>query len=133
MNRPHLLAIDDDPNRYDGLRRILGERVALSVACCPACVNQLLPGVDAVLLDHDISGEPCSCGQWSVEEWTRAYVPLITQSGLPVIVTSASDPANRAWLTRALKDAGVRVVQHSANEIQPEHHWIGLLWAWGVL
>ena len=133
MNRPHILAIDDDSDRYDGLRRILGDRVDLRVVCYPSCVSYSLMWADAILLDNDINGEVCACSEWSIEESTRGYVARIVQSGLPVIVTSTSDPENRAWLTRALKDAGTRVVQHSANEIQPEHHWIGLLWAWGVL
>jgi hypothetical protein len=57
----YILAIDDDPERYTDLRRILGAREAAGrevpafrIATCPACVVELLPGAGAVLLDYDL-------------------------------------------------------------------------------
>ena len=63
----YILAIDDDPGRYDELRRLLEDRqggvpVVLRVACCSACVAAHLPRAVAVLLDHDLSADPCTCG-----------------------------------------------------------------------
>jgi len=138
LDRPYILAIDDDPGRYDELRRLLEDRqggahVGLVVACCPACVAAHLPGAVAVLLDHDLSTDPCTCGEWADTDDSRGYLPAVAAVGVPVIVTSASKPENRAWLTTRLHAAGVTVRQHSANEIQPEWHWIGWLWTRGVL
>lgn len=51
-----ILAIDDDPFRYDGLKRMLAPRgIEVRAACCAACVNDaVLRGVKAVLLDHSV-------------------------------------------------------------------------------
>lgn len=133
VTRPFILAIDDDPGRYDGLRQMLGDRVRLEVVSCRGCVSRLLPECDAVLLDHDLCAEACTCGGWPDRESTREDTPAIAVCGVPVIVTSCSAHENRRWLTETLREHNVRVVQHSANEIQPEYHWIGWLWRQGVL
>lgn len=130
---PLILAIDDDPGRYDELQRITYGRVRIYVACCEQCVAERLPECAAVLLDHDITGEPCTCGEWSTTDDTRPHLPAIAARGVPVIVTSCSDPDNRRALTAALLRGGGHVLQHSANEIQPEMHWLGWLWLQGVL
>lgn len=142
MIRPILLAIDDDPGRYDYLRVLLGEReqagkvpIRLVVAACRACVERHLPEALAVLLDYDLdSGELCTaCGGWVDVDKGSAYVDDLDGSGLPVIVTSASHPANRHALVVALRDVGVRVDLLSAIDYGCETRWLGRLWAWGVL
>ena len=133
VTRPFILAIDDDPGRYDGLRQMLGDRVRLEVSSCDQCVLDDLAVADAVLLDHDLCAESCTCGDWPTAESTRHLVPHIVDRGVPVIVTSCSAHENRRWLTETLRTHNVQVVQHSANEIQPEYHWIGWLWRQGVL
>lgn len=131
--KPFILAIDDDPGRYDGLRQMLGDRVRLEVSSCDQCVLDELGDADAVLLDHDLCADACTCGDWPVVESTRHLVPYIVDRGVPVIVTSCSAHENRQWLTARLVEVGVRVVQHSAMEMQPEYFWIGWLWRVGVL
>lgn len=136
-----ILAIDDDPGRYDHLIRLLGDRANVSVVACPRCVVSGLVGADAVLLDHDLNGRdqawarvPCAgCGLAYVEKTTRRMVEHIARRDVPVIVTSASAPENRRWLMRALTAGGVRAWECSAVETDPELRWIGRLWAWGVL
>lgn len=131
-----LLAIDDDPGRYDYLRCLLAPRgVELVVASCADCIAGALPRAAAVLLDYDLDGEdPCDCcGGWPQHAKGLAYVPAIVAVGLPVLVTSASCPANRTALVKALREGGARVEQISAADVLPELSWLGQLWAWGVL
>ena len=137
-----ILAIDDDPGRYDYLRVLLGEReragqppVRLVIATCRACVERHLPESAAVLLDYDLdSGELCAaCGGWCDVDKGTGYVNDLGGSGLPVIVTSASHPENRHKLASALSDVGVRVELMSALDYGCEARWLGRLWAWGVL
>ena len=140
-----LLAIDDDTDRYDGLRRLLGERVVLDVASCRECVARLLPSAAAVLLDYDLdSGEPCSCGRplipakgpHMIPLKATDYVPQVAASGLPTVIVSASHPENVRLLRVMLSDAGQSVRLRtvlSVVETDPEIRWLGWLWAAGVL
>lgn len=130
---PFLLAIDDDPGRYDYLRLLLKQRgVDLRVVCCAPCVTEALSlGPVAVLLDHDLS-EECSCGMPTLTN-TRSYLDDIVVSGRPVVVTSCSAPHNRSFLTDYLRDRGVKVRQHSADSLGCEWAWLGMLWYAGVL
>lgn len=135
---PHILAIDDDPGRFDGLRRLIGDRVTLTIAACPACVLAALPTASAVLLDYDLdSGEPCpacfaSYGVWSDTSKGIHYAPAIRRLEVPTIVVSCSHPANVKRLVDALRPSS-RVARISAMETECELRWLGRLWAWGVL
>lgn len=133
---PRLLAIDDDPGRYDGLRRYIeGCGVDLDVACCAPCVARLLPGASAVLLDFDLDGaEACSCGL-APTRFTNGgtYVAQIAARRVPVVMTSASSSSNRRWLARQLAEHGVPYVAHSAADPDPEDRWIGALWRLGAI
>ncbi len=121
-----ILAIDDDPGRYDHLARLLSTEI--QVAACTQCVMRLLPRSTAVLLDHDLNSGYClQCGQKSDLEDSRPFVPLIQ---VPTIVTSASMMVNRKWLVDHLT---VPCAQISAISIDPELSWIGWLYLQGVL
>lgn len=128
----HLLAIDDDPHRYDYLHNLLADRgVELSVACCAACVARLLPTADAVLLDYDLdSGDLCACGAEPDQPKGSAFVDAVAH--LPVVVVSASAMVNRQALAAALRARGATYTLISALEPEPELRWLGWLWARGV-
>lgn len=134
-----ILAIDDDPFRYDGLKRMLAPRgVEVRAACCAACVNDaVLRGVKAVLLDYDLdSGDPCMCGVHPEFQKGTEWVPYVAKLAVPVIVTSASYPENVDRLVqkvRAYLPAGVPHARISAHSTMPEDGWISKLWQWGVL
>lgn len=141
-NYVELLAIDDDPGRYDYLRVLLrereeagGTRVRLVVEACRECVERHLPTASAVLLDYDLDGgDLCAaCGGWPDVSKGSGYVGILSTAGIPVIVTSASHPENRMALAAALRDAGVRVDVLSASDFGCETRWLGRLWAWGVV
>jgi len=131
-----ILAIDDDVGRYDGLRRYLGDRARLDVACCAACIDRLLPGAAAVLLDYDLdTGELCgACGGWPEQVKGSAYVAAVAAAGVPVLVVSASWPDHVASLCESLGRAGVaRHGRISALVHEPELRWLGWLWWAGAL
>lgn len=125
-----ILAIDDDPGRYDGLRVLLNDRIELKIASCKDCIAEFITKADAILLDHDLCSQECTCGEWPDIETTREYVNWINNLNIPTIVTSCSNYDNREWLIANLK---VPKRRHSAMEIQPEYHWIGWLWSQNVL
>ena len=127
-----ILAIDDDPFRYQHLDRLLAGRAVITHATCPLCVAASIPQATAILLDHDLGPSICPCGAWIDQEAnTRPFVPMIRASGLPVIVTSASSRENIRALCDAL--AGHPYTALSAVETDPELKWIGWLWTRGVL
>ena len=144
-----ILAIDDDPFRYQHFDRLLTGRVGpapllgvgtphqsstrrVTHAVCPACVAAAIPLARAILLDHDLGPSYCPCGATVDHQAnTREFVPMVRASGLPVIVTSASSRENIRALCDAL--AGHNYTQISAIEIDPELKWIGWLWTRGVL
>jgi hypothetical protein len=131
-----ILAIDDDPGRYEHLGRLLGSRadLRLVVGCCPRCVRAHLRTAAAVLLDHDLDGAAaCSCGLPQQHDDTRVYLPWVADLKLPTIVTSASSRANVRHLVQQLVQAGVPQVSISAIETDPELRWLGWLWLQGVL
>ena len=132
---PHLLAIDDDPGRYDHLAVLLSARgVSLSVACCSACVARLLPTASAVLLDYDLDGgEACGCGTMPEQANALSYVDAIAAAKVPVVVVSASALANRKALATALRESGATLTLLSASDLDPELRWLGWLWSLGVL
>lgn len=133
--RPLLLAVDDDPGRYDYLRVVLGDRVRLVVATCRACVEEHLPGAAAVLLDFDLDGaEECAgCAGWIDVANSTAYLDAVIARRVPVIVSSCSSHANRAHLARVLGAAGIEHAAIPADHLGVELEWVGRLWVWGVL
>ena len=117
-----ILAIDDDPGRYDHLRRLLEARdVELFVVACPACVSERVRYASGVLLDYDLdSGEPCagcwsSYGVWSHAAKGLHHVPALAARRVPVVVTSASYHENVSRLCAALREADV--VWHDIVEL----------------
>ena len=130
-----ILALDDDPNRYDGLRSYLaGTNASLTVVACAACLRAALPGASVVLIDYDLdSGALCAaCGGWPEQVKGIAYVDDIAARGIPAIVTSCSSPANVRRLVGELLRRGVRTAQHSAFEPECELRWLGRLVTWGI-
>lgn len=144
-----ILAIDDDPDRYDGLVQWLVRRglpsSTLVVASCSVCVLRELATASAVLLDYDLDGHEdldgwrprvCPACHENLPDRAKgiAYVPEVAASGLPVLVVSASHRANVDSMVQALRAHGAtRIARHSATETMPEPVWIAHLWAWGVL
>lgn len=132
---PHLLAIDDDPGRYDHLAALLSTRgVSLSFACCSACVTRLLPTASAVLLDYDLDGgEPCACGAVPEHANALSYVDAIADTRVPIVIVSMSAKANRRALLDALCARGLTTTLLSAADPDPELRWLGWLWSLGAL
>lgn len=132
---PHLLAIDDDPGRYDHLADLLTARgVSLSVACCSACVARLLPAASAVLLDYDLDGgEACGCRTMPERARAIVYVDAIAAAKVPVVVVSTSARPNRRALIDALVAREVYTAIFPASDPDPELRWLGWLWTRGVL
>ena len=134
-----ILAIDDDAGRYEHFGRLLGGRAEVVVACCPACVAELLPKAAAVLLDYDLdSGDVCNRCSASYDTWREYakaihYVPAVAARGVPVVVTSSSSSENIRALCAKLRAYDVRFRQHRATDPDPEVRWIGELWVMGVL
>lgn len=131
-----ILAIDDDPGRFDHLRRLLDGRgigMPLVVASCARCVAHHIPRALAVLLDHDLGPARCpACGvDVPGRENGRKYLPAIRASGLPCIVVSCSSRENVAALCDGL--AGHQYTRIAAIETDPELRWLGWLWARGVM
>lgn len=130
-----LLAIDDDPHRYEHLGRLLGPRgFAVDVLHCPACVAEAtaLHIHAAVLLDHDLFNS-CQRCQTFAKGNTRQHLDRVAAMGVPVVVTSASSAENRRALWEGLRRRGVTCVQLSALEPDCELRWLGWLWAQGAL
>jgi len=143
-----ILCIDDDTERFDGLRRWLERRPgspALVVASCSVCVLDLLPRASVVLLDYDLDGhEDCEGWRPRLCPYCREnlpdrakgieYVPEVAVSGLPVLVVSASYPDNVKRMCDKLRGYGVdELARHSATETMLGPVWVAHLWAWGVL
>ena len=130
--------LDQTPWTLHCLRRLIGDRVRLTIAACPTCVLAALPTANAVLLDYDLdSGDPCpacfaSYGLWSDTSKGIHYAPAIRRLEAPTIVVSCSYPENVSRLVEALRPSS-RVARISALEVECELRWIGRLWAWGVL
>jgi ribosomal protein S27AE len=154
-----LLAIDDDPERYADLRRLLGQREAagrpvpeLVIATCHACVADVLPRASAVFLDYDLDyfaddegirkRSPCPrCGAFVVEAGDLTDPPRFTGErhldaldtrGVPVIVASVNRHG-APLLRQALVDRGATVVQIRATDVSAVERWVSALWAWGCL
>lgn len=144
-----ILAIDDDPDRYDGLIQWFVRRglpsSTLVVASCSVCILQLLPSASAVLLDYDLDGHEdldgwrprlCPACRENLPDRKKGieYVPEVAASGLPVLVVSASRTVNVDRLCEKLRGYGVtRLARHSSTETMPEPVWVAHLWKWGVL
>ena len=135
-----ILAIDDDPTRYEALRAILAERPGsplLVVASCPACVGSYVLHARAVLLDYDLDrnrdpdtdeeqASACTCGTVAAPGHNGGvFVPLL--QGRRVIVTSAN-PGGAALLARQLGAPRIRILDMDATE-----RVVCQLWRWGVL
>lgn len=139
---PILLAIDDDPGRYDYLRVLLDYRSErgiasprLVVATCPGCVSRTLPHAAAVLLDYDLdSHDLCpNCGGYAGVSKGIEYIPALVRARLPVIVTSCSAYENRRALLDGLDAGGVPARPIPADSLGVEYAWLGHLWYWSVL
>lgn len=134
---PFILAIDDDPGRYEYLRRLVEPKgIEVVCVCCESCtLGHLRSGlVFAVLLDYDLdSGEDCGCGMPPERSKGADYLAEIARTRLPVIVSSCSAYENRRSMTCALQFADTKVTEIAANVQQPELRWIGWLWAVGAI
>jgi CheY-like chemotaxis protein len=136
-----ILAIDDDPERFDGLRTFLGRReqrgadpVRFEVATCARCVADLLPHATAILLDYDLDGcEGCvRCRRDQGAAKGTDHLDAVAALGVPVIVVSANATGGQIMFRR-LREAGARVTLIRVLETEPEIRWLGWLWSEGVL
>ena len=134
-----ILAVDDDPGRYDYLRVLLNERgddaPRFVVATCRECVESHIPHATAILLDFDLDGrEECArCNGWIDVTNATAYLDAVIARGVPVIVSSCSSNANRKHLVTQLHERGVKVAGIAADHFGVEREWLGPLWVWGVV
>lgn len=129
---PCILAIDDEPSRYFDLLKVLPVGYELKVVCCPSCVADYLPQAVAVLLDHDIEENPCSCGNWSEYDDVTPYIEDIRGARVPIIITSASAPENRYKLSSKFGgEAETPII--SVNDSHHTARWFYHLHLRGVL
>ena len=135
-----ILIIDDDPDRYDGLTRMLEDRAAkghpvpvLRITCVRSEIEAWLPFATAVLLDYDLDMGGVHHPAPEYKKST-AYLPLIlARVGVPVIVVSSNYDGGRLlnqMLAQAQKQPNTLI---RANEVCPEIQWLGWLYQHGVL
>lgn len=112
-----LLAIDDDPARYQHLSRKL-ERHGIIVACVqnPDAVEILLDSgaVFAVMLDHDMP-------EWDGQHYARE---ILSARSVPVCVSSANHAGARA-IASILSEYGTPYTIISVTETAADERWLG--------
>lgn len=133
-----ILAIDDDPDRFDGLVRMLDGRKAAGfsvpdfrVTCKKSEIDIWLPQTTAVLLDYDLDlGDT----HYPEKGWRKGsdYLPMLLAMDLPVVVCSSNYEGGK-MLNRALIQAGKKSVLLRASENDPEIRWLGWLYIHGVI
>jgi hypothetical protein len=128
-----ILAIDDDEDRYDELKRLLaGTNVELVIACCPESVKQHLSRAElrGILLDYDLD----ICCDKHKDLKGSDYISDVIQARVPVVVVSANRTGGH-WLYATLtKDATTPVYYAPASDTySPEYVWLGWLWREGAL
>lgn len=114
-----LLAIDDDPARYQYLsRRLARHEVAVAVVQNPDAASILLDSgkVFAVMLDHDMP-------EWNGQYYAREVLGSRT---VPVCVSSANRAGARA-IADILADFAVPHTVISVAETAADERWLGWL------
>lgn len=112
-----LLAIDDDPCRYDHLARLLRKHDILTVTVQnPDGAEQIIESglVFAVMLDHDMP-------TWNGTHYANNVLP---GKNLPVCISSANRDG-AANIAKILREKNVNYVIFSAVETQPDYIWLG--------
>lgn len=112
-----LLAIDDDPARYQHLSRKLA-RHGIIVACVqnPDAADMLLDSkaVVAVMLDHDMP-------EWNGQHYARE---VLGPRSVPVCISSANHAGARA-IAAILAEFGVPYTIISVTETAADERWLG--------
>lgn len=128
-----ILAIDDDEDRYDELKRLLaGTNVELVIACCPEMVKQHLSRAElrGILLDYDLD----FCCDKHKNLKGSDYVGDLIQAGVPVVVVSANRTGGHQLYATLTKFATAPVYYAPASDTySPEYSWLGWLWREGAL
>lgn len=128
-----VVAVDDDPARYDELARRASSFLGWIVVTVehPDALAQILDynrdSVLAVLLDHDLRdlrGDPYTGLQVANE--------VLLHRNVPVIVTSANRAGAKA-ISAALAEYAVEHRVISVVETAPEERWIGVLAEWAAM
>ena len=112
-----LLAIDDDPCRYDHLARLLRKHDILTVTVQnPDGAEQVIESglVFAVMLDHDM------------QTWEGTYYAehVSPNKKLPVCISSANREG-AANIAKILQANNIHYTVFSATETQPDYIWLG--------
>ena len=114
-----LLAIDDDPARYQHLSRRLAQHgVVVAVVQNPDAAEILLDSgkVFAVMLDHDMPS-------WDGQHYARE---VLSARNVPVCVSSAN-PAGARAIAEILREYEVPVSLISVTETAADERWLGWL------
>ncbi len=114
-----LLAIDDDPARYQHLsRRLARHEVVVAVVQNPDAADILLESgkVFAVMLDHDMP-------EWNGQHYARE---VLGPRSVPVCVSSANHAGARA-IASILAEFAVPHTIISVTESAAEERWLGWL------
>ena len=114
-----LLAIDDDPARYQHLsRRLARHEVLVAVVQNPDAADILLDSgkVFAVMLDHDMP-------EWNGQHYARE---VLGPRSTPVCVSSANHAGARA-IAAILAEFAVPHTIISVTETAAEERWLGWL------
>lgn len=114
-----LLAIDDDPARYQHLsRRLARHEVVVAVVQNPDAAEILLDSgkVFAVMLDHDMP-------EWNGQHYARE---ILAVRNVPVCVSSANHAGARA-IAAILREYEVPFSVISVTETAADERWLGWL------
>ena len=114
-----LLAIDDDPARYQHLsRRLARHEVVVAVVQNPDAADILLDSgkVVAVMLDHDMPA-------WDGQHYARE---VLGPRSVPVCVSSANHAGARA-IAAILTEFAVPHTVISVTETAADERWLGWL------
>jgi CheY-like chemotaxis protein len=112
-----LLAIDDDPLRYQYLSRLLAKHdVVVAVVQNPDAADMLLDSkaVFAVMLDHDMPG-------WTGQHYARE---VLGPRNIPVCISSAN-PAGARACSDILNEFAVPHTVISVVETAADERWLG--------
>jgi len=114
-----VLAIDDDPARYQSLSRKLAHHgLVVAVVQNPDAVDMLLDSghVVAVFLDHDMP-------EWDGQHYARE---ILAVRNVPVCVSSANHAGARA-IAEILREYEVPFSVISVTETAADERWLGWL------
>ncbi len=114
-----VIAIDDDPARYQSLsRKLVHHGLVIAGVQNPDAVDMLLDSghVVAVFLDHDMP-------EWNGQHYARE---VLSARNVPVCIASAN-PAGARSISQILKEFEVPHSVISVTETAADERWLGWL------